>query len=194
MSEIKNRASSEELTDDGHSRRQVMRMAGFAAAAAAVGSLLPMPGSDAVASESAKPLEVLFAIYPEGTLLDFAGPNELLSRIPNTRVRFASPSGGMVKLEMGVQFGPTEKLADVGAVDVICVPGGPDLSAMMTAEMLAHVRRISRIAKERYVTSVCTGSIILAASGVLTGKARRESHWASLNVLQISAIRTPVVS
>jgi transcriptional regulator GlxA family with amidase domain len=88
-----------------------------------------------------------------------------------------------------VLFGPTEKIGDVGKVDVICVPGGPDLTAMMTPDMLAHVRRLSESA--RYVTSVCTGSIILAASGVLKGK-RSASHWATLNVLkQYGAIPDP---
>jgi transcriptional regulator GlxA family with amidase domain len=151
------------------------------AAAAATGGLLPGVVQAAEGGGTEKPLDFVFAIYPGGTLLDFAGPNEILSRIPNTRVRFASPDGGLVRLEKGVLFGPTEKLADVGAVDVICVPGGPDLSSMMKPEMLGHIRRISEAA--RYVTSICTGSIILAASGVLKGR-RSTSHWATLNILK----------
>lgn len=181
MSRFFDKTNWSELSEEGRSRRQFMFLGGVAAAAAAAGGLLPGVAQAAVTGEAEKPLDFLFAIYPGGTLLDFAGPNEILSRIPNTRVRFASPHGGLVTLEKGVLFGPTEKLADVSNVDVICVPGGPDLSAMMKPEMLAHVRRISETAK--YVTSVCTGSIILAASGVLKGK-RSACHWAALNVLK----------
>jgi transcriptional regulator GlxA family with amidase domain len=189
MSGFYDHTDMDEMTADGRSRRHVMLMAAVAAATAAAGSLLPGAVRAAAADEAGNPIVFLFAIYPGGTLLDFAGPNEILSRIPNTRVRFASPDGGLVTLEKGVQFGPTEKLGEVGRVDVICVPGGPDLTAMMTPEILAHVRRLSGTA--RYVTSVCTGSIILAASGVLKGR-RSASHWATLNVLkQYGAIPDP---
>ncbi len=156
-------------------------MGGVAIAAAAAGNLLPGVARAAVTGEGEQPYDIVFTIFPGGTLLDFAGPNEILSRIPNTRVRFASPDGGPVVLEKGLVFGQSERLADVSDVDIICVPGGPDLSAMMKPEMLAHVRRISATAK--YVTSVCTGSIILAASGVLKGK-RSACHWAALNILK----------
>ncbi len=165
----------------GQSRREALMLGGMAALTAMAGGLLPPSVAAAQTTDAAKPYDILFAIYPGGTLLDFAGPNEILSRIPNTKVRFASPDGGPVALENGLVFGESERLADVSNVDIICVPGGPDLRAMMKPEMLAHVRRISGTAK--YVTSVCTGSIILAASGVLKGK-RSACHWAALNVLK----------
>jgi transcriptional regulator GlxA family with amidase domain len=171
----------------GQSRREALMLGGMAALMA--GGLLPSIAGAAESTGSAKPFDILFAIYPGGTLLDFAGPNEILSRLPNTKVRFASPDGGPVVLEGGVVFGKSERLADVTNVDIICVPGGPDLSAMMKPKMLAHVRRISETAQ--YVTSVCTGSIILAASGVLKGK-RSACHWAALNILkQYGAIPDP---
>ncbi|MCQ9154959.1 DJ-1/PfpI family protein [Acidomonas methanolica] len=181
MSEIFDRTIMAELSEDGRSRRQAMLIGGAALAAAAAGSLLPGGARAGAAGKTGKPIDFLFAIYPNGTLLDFAGPNEILSRLPDTKVRFASPAGGLVTLEKGVIFGPTEKLSDVQKVDVICVPGALDLSAMMKPEILRHVRRLSETA--RYVTSVCTGSIILAASGVLKGK-RSACHWAFLNVLK----------
>ncbi|MBB2205914.1 DJ-1/PfpI family protein [Gluconacetobacter takamatsuzukensis] len=181
MSGFFDEMTREELSRDGRLRRQAMLMGGAALAATAAGSLLPGGARAAAVGGTGKPIDFLFAIYPNGTLLDFAGPNEILSRIPNTRVRFASPAGGPVTLEKGIVFGPTEKLADVTKVDVICVPGALDLSAMMKPETLEHVRRLSEAAQ--YVTSVCTGSIILAASGVLKGK-RSACHWAFLNVLK----------
>ncbi len=181
MSGFFDETNRDELSEEGRSRRRAILIGGMAFAAATAGSFLPSAVRAAVSGEAEKPYDILFAIYPGGTLLDFAGPNEVLSRLPNTKVRFASPDGGPVVLENGLVFGKSERLADVSAVDVICVPGGPDLSAMMKPEILAHVRRISETAT--YVTSVCTGSLILAASGVLKGK-RSASHWATLNVLK----------
>jgi transcriptional regulator GlxA family with amidase domain len=181
MSEFSDETNRDELGEEGRSRRKALLMGGAAIAAAGAGSLLPKAAWAAVTGAAEKPYDILFAIYPGGTLLDFAGPNEILSRLPNTRIRFASPDGGPVVLENGLVFGKSERLADVSDVDIICVPGGPDLSAMMKPQVLAHVRRLSKTAQ--YVTSVCTGSIILAASGVLKGK-RSACHWAALNILK----------
>jgi transcriptional regulator GlxA family with amidase domain len=155
-------------------------LGGVAAAAALFGAAVPRV-SPAAAASSDRPFEILFAIYPNGTLLDFAGPNEIFTRVPNTRVRFASPAGGAVTLENGVVFGKSERLSDIASTDLICVPGGPDLTSMMTPEVLGHIRRLSDGAK--YVTSVCTGSLVLGASGVLKGK-RSACHWACLNLLK----------
>jgi transcriptional regulator GlxA family with amidase domain len=166
----------------GVSRREALMLGGVAAATAILGASAPrIARAAATATSSDRPFEILFAIYPNGTLLDFAGPNEVFTRIPNTKIRFASPAGGAVTLEHGVVFGNTERLADIASTDLICVPGGPDLTSMMKPDMLAHVRRLSDGAK--YVTSVCTGSLILGASGVLKGK-RSTCHWACLNLLK----------
>ncbi len=174
-----------------------MFLGGATAAAAFISAAVPTASSAANASANASagataPIEILFAIYPNGTLLDFAGPNEVFTRIPNVKIRFASPAGGLVTLENGVVFGKTERLADVARTDVLCVPGGPDLSSMRTPEMLGHIRRLADGAK--YVTSVCTGSLILGASGVLEGK-RSACHWACLNLLkEYGAILIPPAS
>lgn len=181
MSGVFDETVREELSEEGRKRRHAMLMGGAGLAVTAAANFLPGKMRAATIGKAEKPIDFLFAIYPNGTLLDFAGPNEILSRIPNTNVRFASPAGGLVTLEKGIVFGPTEKLSDINQVDVICVPGALNLSAMMKPEMLAHVRRLSETA--RYVTSVCTGSIILAASGVLKGR-RSACHWAFLNVLK----------
>lgn len=181
MSEVFDETVTEELSAYGRARRHAMLMGGAALAATATAGLLSEKARAGTVGKAEKPVEFLFAIYPNGTLLDFAGPNEILSRIPNTNVRFASPAGGLVTLEKGVVFGPTEKLSDIDKVDVICVPGALDLSAMMKPEILTHIRKLSETAQ--YVTSVCTGSIILAAAGVLKGR-RSACHWAFLNVLK----------
>lgn len=169
------------------SRRDALLLSGKAALLALVGEtvLLGNTPANAAAAVTANPkdppFEIVIVVYPDGTLLDFAGPNEVFQRLKNTRVRFASPAGGPVTIEYGLVIGPTERLSDVKGADLILVPGGPDLSAPMKPEVLAEIRRIADRAK--FVTSVCTGSLVLAASGVLQGK-RSACHWACLNLLK----------
>lgn len=173
---------------DAISRRDALRRGGRAALLALAGGTIWSGAASSRAAEAGPanssnppPFEIVIAIYPNGTLLDFAGPNEVFQRLQNTRVRFASPAGGPVTLEYGIVFGPTERLADVKSADLILVPGGPDLTAPMKPEVLAEIRRIADQAK--FVTSVCTGSLILAATGVLKGK-RSACHWACVNLLK----------
>lgn len=167
-----------------HSRRDILTLGSLAALASLLGSPLSAAAQAAGnAGELAegRPFEIVIAIYPQGALLDFAGPNEVFQRFKNTKIRYASPDGGLVTVEHGLVFGPTERLADIGSPDLLLVPGGPDLTPMMKPEVQAHLRRLSNSAK--YVTSVCTGSLVLAAAGVLKGK-RSACHWACLNLLK----------
>lgn len=135
------------------------------------------------------PLNILIVNYDGGTLLDFAGPSEIFHRLPNTNVRYASLDGGNVTLEFGVVYGNTERLADIEQTDVILVPGGSDLTAPMRPAYQAQIRRLAESAK--HVTSVCNGSLVLAATGVLNGK-RSACHWAFVNKLsEYGAIPVP---
>ncbi len=119
--------------------------------------------------------EILFVLYPKVAQLDFAGPYEILSRIPGARVRLASPDGGDLRTELGLIYRDTERLAEVEGCDLLCVPGGIDLSRIMAADSLAEIARLAEAA--RWVTSVCTGSLVLGAAGLLKGK-RSACHWA----------------
>ncbi|MBN3727007.1 DJ-1/PfpI family protein [Burkholderia sp. Ac-20379] len=135
------------------------------------------------------PLDIVIALYHGGTLLDFAGPSEIFHRLPNTRIRYASLNGGPVTLEFGAVYGNSERLADIEKTDLLLVPGGPDLSEPTRPEYLAQIRRLA--AGARHITSVCTGSLVLAAAGVLKGK-RSACHWAFINDLaQYGAIPDP---
>ncbi|MDR3431419.1 MAG: DJ-1/PfpI family protein [Rouxiella aceris] len=194
----------EPLSRVGHSRRDILKL-GSAAALGTVmggGALLAHINSvhaqekvvassghalNALAQRSSTgeldpnvPLNILIVNYDGGTLLDFAGPSEIFHRLPNTNVRYASLNGGSVTLEFGVIYGNTEKLADIDKTDLILVPGGSNLSAPMSSAYQAQIRRLAESAK--YVTSVCNGSLVLAATGVLKGK-RSGCHWAFLNKL-----------
>jgi transcriptional regulator GlxA family with amidase domain len=122
-----------------------------------------------------EPLTIVFALYPGVTQLDFTGPHQVLSRLPDSRTIVASQDGGTMEAD-GLTFAGLARLADIDACDVICVPGGLGcIEAMADEAFLAQIRRLAATA--RYVTSVCTGSLVLAAAGLLKGR-RAACHWA----------------
>jgi len=130
---------------------------------------------------SAAPLVIVFPLYPQLTQLDFTGPHQFLCRLPGAEIVLASARGGEVEAEGGVVFARTVRLADVDRCDVICVPGGLTCTdAALDPDYLPHVRRLAQGA--RYVTSVCTGSLILGAAGLLQGR-RAACHWAWRDLL-----------
>lgn len=128
------------------------------------------------------PFRIVFATFPGMTQLDFTGPHQFLSRLPNSETIVASRDGGDVAAE-GLVFAGTQTLADIAACDLLCVPGGVTATQVALDEaFIAHVRRLGLGA--RYVTSVCTGSLILGAAGLLQGK-RAACHWAWRHLLPL---------
>jgi cyclohexyl-isocyanide hydratase len=124
---------------------------------------------------------VVFALYPRITQLDFTGPFEVFARLPGARCILASVEGGTIEADGGITFANVQRLADVPHSALLCVPGGfGTIIAMENADYLAELRRLAKHA--RYVTSVCTGSLLLAAAGLLTGK-RAACHWAWRDLL-----------
>jgi cyclohexyl-isocyanide hydratase len=137
-----------------------------------------------------EPFSIVFALYPGITQLDFTGPFEVLRRAPATRVLVASRAGGELTADSGLSFAGLAKLSEITACDLVCVPGGyGQAAAVRDAEFVAEVRRLGQ--RARYVTSVCTGSLILAAAGLITGK-RAACHWAWRELLtEAGAIADP---
>ena len=118
---------------------------------------------------------VLFPLYPGVTQLDFTGPHQVFSRLPGAKLITASIGGADIECD-GLVFTGLSDLAQAPRCDLICVPGGLGTTdAMLDTSYMAQVRRLS--AGANYVTSVCTGSLILAAAGLLTGR-RAATHWA----------------
>jgi len=129
----------------------------------------------------AQPIRIVFILYPGLTQLDFTGPYEVLARMPGAEIVLASKDGGSIVSETGLIFGGIRCLADIEHADMIMIPGGPgQTEAMLDRAFMAEVKRLGEGA--RYVTSVCTGSLILAAAGLLKGK-RAGSHWAYRELL-----------
>jgi putative intracellular protease/amidase len=130
----------------------------------------------------AEPLRIVFALFQGVTQLDFTGPHQVLSRVPGARVIVASGAGGSIETE-GLTFANLARLADIESCEVLCVPGGFGTTAAMgDAAYLDEVRRLA--AGARFVTSVCTGSLILGAAGLLKGR-RAACHWASRDLLTL---------
>ncbi|HWB49783.1 MAG TPA: DJ-1/PfpI family protein [Stellaceae bacterium] len=119
---------------------------------------------------------IVFALFPGVTQLDFTGPHQVFSALPGTEVIVASVAGGAIESN-GFSFAGLRRLADIAQCDVLCVPGGRGTtdSAIKDERFLAELRRLADGA--RYITSVCTGSLVLGAAGLLRGK-RATSHWA----------------
>lgn len=124
---------------------------------------------------SAKPLHIVFALYPGVTHLDFTGPHQFLSRLPGARTVVASVQGGEMEAD-GLTFAGLTKFEDIEACDLLCIPGGFGATqAMLDPVFIGHIQRLAE--KATWVTSVCTGSLILAAAGLLKGR-RAACHWA----------------
>jgi len=125
---------------------------------------------------------VVFALYPRVTQLDFTGPYEVFARLPGARCVLASATGGDLEADGGITFTGVRRLADVQDCALICVPGGfGTIEAMEDQELITQLRRLA--AGARYVTSVCTGSLVLGAAALLKGK-RATSHWAWRDLLK----------
>jgi cyclohexyl-isocyanide hydratase len=132
-------------------------------------------------SEAAN-LTIVIPIYEGVTHLDFTGPHQFFTRLPGARVIVASVGARPVTAD-GLTFA---NVADLGAIDhcdVLCVPGGNGCTAAMEDKLyMSAIRGLA--AGARYITSVCTGSLILGAAGLLEGK-RAACHWAWRDLLPL---------
>ncbi len=117
-----------------------------------------------------------FLLYPDVTQLDMTGPAQVLSRMPGATVDYAWHSLAPVMSDCNLALVPTLTLATSGQFDMVCIPGGYGCTTVMhDAAVLDWLRTQARGA--RLMTSVCTGSLILAAAGLLDGY-RAGCHWA----------------
>ncbi len=120
-------------------------------------------------------------IFPRLTQLDMTGPYEVLARLPNTKVHLVAHTLDPVKTDRGMMIVPTVTYADCPQLDIVMVPGGPGQQDLMEdAVAIGFLQRQATAAK--YVTSVCTGSLVLGAAGLLKGR-RATCHWAAIDHL-----------
>jgi cyclohexyl-isocyanide hydratase len=115
------------------------------------------------------------------TQLDITGPYEVLARMPNTRVLLIASSLEPVRTEWGLTITPDVSFDGAPPLDLLCVPGGKTVTTLLEDERLLDFLRV-RGESARYVTSVCSGALLLGAAGLLRGY-RSTTHWLSLEFL-----------
>jgi cyclohexyl-isocyanide hydratase len=122
-----------------------------------------------------QPFHFGFLLYPGLTQLDLTGPAQVLSRAPGAVMHYVWKTRDPVPSDAGITIVPTDTFADCPQLDLLCVPGGAGQVPLMTdSETLGWLKRQGDGAK--YVTSVCTGSLILGAAGLLQGY-KSACHW-----------------
>lgn len=134
-------------------------------------------------------MKIGFLIFPNLTPLDFVGPCQVLSQLPGAKIFVFWRTLDPISTDAGFKLLPTHTLENVPQMDVICIPGGPGQKDIMDDEdILNFVRNQGEGAK--YVTSVCTGSLLLAKAGLLKGY-KAGCHWVWRDQLkQFGAIPT----
>ncbi|ANI53629.1 isonitrile hydratase [Pseudomonas sp. DR 5-09] len=126
-------------------------------------------------------LQIGFLLFPQVQQLDLTGPYDVLASLPDVQVHLVWKDLVPVTASTGLVLKPTTTFEDCPALDVICVPGGAGVGPLMEDEQtLAFIK--AQAAEARYVTSVCTGSLVLGAAGLLQGK-RATTHWAYHDLL-----------
>jgi putative intracellular protease/amidase len=131
-----------------------------------------------------KPFQIAILLYQGVTALDAVGPWEVLSRMPNTEVRFVGKEVGPVMTEGGtLLLGVTHTVDETPSADLVLVPGGMTTpSQMVDDEVLDWLRKVHETAT--WTASVCTGALILGAAGILKGLPAT-THWYKMGVLKI---------
>lgn len=130
---------------------------------------------------SAPAIEIGLLLFPRLTQLDLTGPFEAFARVPGAKVHLVWKTLDPVVSDVGLRMLPTTTFEACPQLDVICIPGGPgQIELMDDAEVLGFVREQGL--RARYVTSVCTGALVLGAAGLLDGY-KAATHWASMDNL-----------
>jgi cyclohexyl-isocyanide hydratase len=121
-------------------------------------------------------LQIGFLLFPQVQQLDLTGPYDVLASLPDVQVHLIWKDLVPVTASTGLVLKPTITFDDCPDLDVICIPGGGGVGPLMEDQQtLEFIKR--QAAQAKYVTSVCTGSLVLGAAGLLKGK-RATTHWA----------------
>ncbi len=138
-------------------------------------------------TSAVKPFRIGLLLFPEITQLDMTGPYEVFTKFPGSEVHLIWKTLEPVVANGGMRILPTTTFAACPQLDLVCVPGGGGMNALLNdAETLAFLQK--QAVSARYVTSVCTGALVLGAAGLLKGR-RAATHWMSREMLsQFGAI------
>lgn len=132
-------------------------------------------------STNSNPLNIVFLFYEGMTALDAVGPHEVLSRLPNVVVQHVALKKGLIKTFSKLVIEAEYDFQEIVRADVLLIPGAGNATSLQKyPALLEWIRAIHQTTT--WTTSVCTGSLILAAAGILTGK-HATTHWAAMDRL-----------
>lgn len=127
-------------------------------------------------------LHIGLLVFPKVQQLDLTGPYDVFASTPGVTVHLIWKDLEALYSSTGLQLQPTQTFTDCPPLDVLCIPGGQGIDPLLEDEQtLAFIREQARTVK--YLTSVCTGALVLGAAGLLKGK-RATTHWASHELLE----------
>ncbi len=132
-------------------------------------------------------MKIVFLLYEEMTALDFVGPHEILSRLPHVTSLRVAVKAGPIRTDSGLVLHADLSLSDAREADILVIPGAENATSLKThPHILAWIRQIHQTTT--WTTSVCTGSLILGASGILDG-IKATTHWAAFERLHSYGIK-----
>lgn len=137
-------------------------------------------------TQASSPLIIGMILFPDLTQLDLTGPYEVFSRLPNVQIHLLWHTLEPVRSDRGLTILPTTTFDASPQLDIICVPGGGGTAATMEDQrVLAFLQTQAQNA--RYITSVCTGALVLGAAGLLNGY-HAATHWLSMELLPLFGV------
>lgn len=131
-------------------------------------------------------ISIGIVLFPNVTQLDFTGPYEVFAKLPKTKLYLLAETLEPIQSDRGLRFLPDTTFAQSPPLDVLFVPGGPGIDAKLEDRDFLDFLK-TQAQTTRYVTSVCTGSLLLAAAGLLQGY-RATTHWLSLDLLELFGV------
>jgi transcriptional regulator GlxA family with amidase domain len=127
-------------------------------------------------------MQIVFLLYHGMTALDLVGPHEILCRLPGAKIQRAAERPGLIHTDSGLMLNVEHALSDISHADILVIPGAGNATTLRkTPKTLDWIRSIH--ATTIWTTSVCTGSLILGAAGILSGL-RATTHWAAFDRLE----------
>ena len=171
-------------------RRDFISMTGAAATMLTQGKAIAEPAATASGDRPGAPkFQIGMLVFEQMTNLDFVGPCDAFSRVRAAKITVIGKQAGLVTTDSGVRVMAEAGIAAVPPLDLIFVPGGPGTTRLMEdGDILAFLAGQGRTAK--WVTSVCTGALVLGAAGLLRGY-RAATHWSAMEMLPLFGA-TPV--
>lgn len=127
-------------------------------------------------------LQIGILVFPGVQQLDLTGPYEVFATLPGTDVHLIWKDRAAITSASGLKLAPTMTFGECPALDVICVPGGGGINALLEDTVVLDFLR-AQAKQARYVTSVCTGSLVLGAAGLLNGR-KATTHWFAHDFLE----------